>query len=135
MNWFSRQPQFLRDMWPLIRRILLPATIALMLAIFMAACAGGALTTREKGTLTGAALGAGTGAILGGGKGAAIGGALGGLGGAVVGGGLQEQEYGQYSQQRRLEEQQLELERQRRELEELRLRQDYYGHRDYYGDY
>jgi hypothetical protein len=61
--------------------------------MLVVACAGGPLTTREKGTLGGAALGAGTGAIIGGatgspGTGALIGGALGGLGGAAVGGEL-----------------------------------------------
>jgi hypothetical protein len=98
--------------------------------MLVVACAGGPLTTREKGTLGGAALGAGTGAIIGGatgspGTGALIGGALGGLGGAAVGGELQSQEQVQAEQQRKIEEQQRELERQRQELEELKRQREY----------
>lgn len=96
--------------------------------MLVVACAGGPLTTREKGTLGGAALGAGTGAIIGGatgspGTGALIGGALGGLGGAAVGGELQSQEQVQAEQQRKIEEQQREIERQ--QLEELKRQREY----------
>ncbi len=105
-------------------------SLSLAGVIFVTACAGGPLTTREKGTLGGAALGAGTGAIIGGaagspGKGALIGGALGGLGGAAVGGELQSQEQVQTEQQRRLEEQQREIERQRQKIEKLKRQQEY----------
>jgi hypothetical protein len=65
--------------------------------LVVSACAGGPVTTREKGVLTGAAIGAGTGAIIGSqsghaGTGALIGGAIGGVSGAIVGGAIQEQE-------------------------------------------
>ena len=55
-------------------------------------CAGGPLTTREKGALFGGVGGAGIGALAGGGKGAAIGGAAGALGGALVGDQMQRRE-------------------------------------------
>ena len=66
--------------------------------VFVAACASGPLTQREKATVTGALLGAGTGAIIGnqGGnaaEGAAIGAALGLLTGAKAGD--QQQRQGQ----------------------------------------
>lgn len=65
----------------------------------LTACAGGGLTTREKGALIGGGLGAGAGAIIGSatgrghaGTGALIGGGLGALSGAIIGDSLQAQE-------------------------------------------
>src|SRR5438552_1013765 len=56
--------------------------LVLAVPLFLAACSGQPLSTREKGTIFGGVVGAGTGAIIGSavgapGAGAAIGGALG----------------------------------------------------------
>ena len=103
--------------------------IAALAAIFytLFGCAGGALSTREKGTVAGGLLGAGTGAIIGGalgdpGKGAAIGGGLGLLGGFLTGGAIQGQEEKQKQTEYEVWKNQQELEKQRREIEELRKR-------------
>src|SRR5713101_1507460 len=87
--------------------------------LFMAACSGQPLTTREKGVLAGGVLGAGTGAIIGSavgspGAGALIGGGLGALGGGLIGNAMQNQEVQQQQQQSQMTQQQMELERQRR---------------------
>jgi hypothetical protein len=116
-------------------------SLVVAIALTLAGCAGGSLTTREKGTLGGAALGAGAGALIGEatdhspGKGALIGGALGGLGGALVGGGMQSQDTELAEQQRDLERQRYELDRQRRDLDALRRDDDYYRRDDYYRPY
>jgi phage tail tape-measure protein len=94
-------------------------------------CAGGSLTTREKGAGIGALGGAAVGGIIGAavghpGAGAAIGGALGLGTGALVGDQLQGQEIQQADQQRQIETNQAELERQRRDLEQLRRQQREY---------
>lgn len=97
----------------------------------IAGCAGGSLTTREKGAGVGALGGAAAGGIIGAavghpGAGAAIGGVLGLGTGALVGDQLQGQDIKQTDQQRQIDANQAELERQRRELEELRKRQREY---------
>jgi len=94
-------------------------------------CAGGSLTTREKGAGIGALGGAAAGGIIGAavghpGAGAAIGGALGLGTGALVGDQVQGQEIKQTDQQNQINANQVELERQRRELEELKKRQREY---------
>lgn len=94
-------------------------------------CAGGSLTTREKGAGIGALGGAAVGGIIGAavghpGAGAAIGGTLGLGAGALVGDQLQGQEIQQNEQQRQIDTNQAELERQRRELEQLRKQQREY---------
>jgi len=94
-------------------------------------CAGGSLTTREKGAGIGALGGAAVGGIIGAavghpGAGAAIGGTLGLGTGALVGDQLQGQEIQQADQQRQIDTNQAELERQRRELEQLRKQQREY---------
>jgi len=94
-------------------------------------CAGGSLSTREKGAGIGALGGAAVGGIIGAavgspGAGAAIGGALGLGTGALVGDQLQGQEIKQADQQQQLETNQAELERQRRELEQLKKQQREY---------
>ena len=94
-------------------------------------CAGGSLTTREKGAGIGALGGAAVGGIIGAavghpGAGAAIGGALGLGTGALVGDQLQGQEIKQADQQRQIETNQAELERQRRDLEQLKRQQREY---------
>lgn len=99
----------------------------LLLSISMG-CAGGSLSTREKGAGIGALGGAAAGGIIGAavghpGAGAAIGGALGLGTGALVGDQLQGQEIKQADQQRQINTNQAELERQRRELEQLKRQQ------------
>jgi phage tail tape-measure protein len=93
-------------------------------------CAGGSLTTREKGAGIGALGGAAAGGIVGAavghpGAGAAIGGALGLGAGALVGDQLQGQEIKQGDQQRQMDTNQVEIERQRREIERLRKQGEY----------
>lgn len=95
--------------------------IALFAVIFIAGCAGGPLTTREKGAGIGALGGAAVGAIIGNqvGKGhpaagALIGGALGLGAGALVGDQLQGRENAQKSVEQQIEIQQQELERLKR---------------------
>lgn len=91
-------------------------------------CAGGSLTTREKGAGIGALGGAAAGGLIGAavghpGAGAAIGGALGLGSGALIGDQLQGQEIRQSDQQRQIDSNQAELDRQRRELERLKQQQ------------
>ena len=110
------------------------AAVTLFAELFFASiagCAGGSLTTREKGAGIGALGGAAAGGIIGAavghpGAGAAIGGVLGLGTGALVGDQLQGQDIKQTDQQRQIDANQAELERQRRELEELRKRQREY---------
>jgi outer membrane lipoprotein SlyB len=101
-----------------------------LLSSTLVACAGGSLSTREKGAGIGALGGAAVGGIIGAavgapGVGAAIGGTLGLGAGALVGDQLQGQENRQADQQRQIDANQTELERQRRELERLRKQGEY----------
>ena len=93
-------------------------------------CAGGSLTTREKGAGIGALGGATAGGIIGSavrhpGAGAAIGAALGLGAGALVGDQLQGRENQAAQQDQAIYRNQQEIERQRRELEDLRQRREY----------
>ena len=105
----------------------------LMIVVLFAAlvgCAGGNLTTREKGAGIGALGGAALGGIIGAavgapGVGAAVGGTLGLGAGALVGDQLQGQEIKQADQQQQMNSNQAEIERQRRELEKLRRQGEY----------
>jgi len=95
--------------------------------ILVAGCAGGSLTTREKGAGIGALGGAAAGGIIGAavghpGAGAAIGGALGLGAGALVGDQLQGQEMKQAEQQKALDQQRADLEKNRQLIEELKKR-------------
>jgi outer membrane protein OmpA-like peptidoglycan-associated protein len=95
--------------------------------IAAAGCAGGELTTREKGAGIGALGGAAAGGLIGAavgrpGTGAAIGGALGLGAGALVGDQLQGQEIKQKEQQRAIDQQTAEIEKNRALIEELRRR-------------
>src|SRR5687767_15704466 len=77
-------------------------------------CAGGSLTTREKGAGIGALGGAAAGGIIGAavghpGAGAAIGGALGLGTGALIGDQLQGQEIKQADQQKAIDQQRAEI--------------------------
>jgi hypothetical protein len=96
----------------------------------VAGCAGGSLTTREKGAGIGALGGAAAGGIIGSavrhpGAGALIGGALGLGAGALVGDQLQGRDNEAVNQNQQINQNQLEIERQRRELEELKRRREY----------
>ncbi|MDH3445881.1 MAG: glycine zipper domain-containing protein [Deltaproteobacteria bacterium] len=101
------------------------------LAVLVAGCAGGSLTTREKGAGIGALGGAAAGGIIGSAvrhpaAGAAIGGLLGLGAGALVGDQLLGRENQAQVQDIQIERNQLELERQRLELEELKRRKPEY---------
>lgn len=99
--------------------------LALALPLFLVACSGQPLTTREKGTLAGGAIGAGTGAIVGAavgapGAGAAIGGTIGAGTGYVVGNALQNEEVANNRNQAQLSHQQREIDSQRNEIKKLK---------------
>jgi phage tail tape-measure protein len=97
----------------------------------LAGCAGGSLTTREKGAGIGALGGAAAGGLIGSavrhpGAGAAIGGLLGLGAGAVIGDQLQGRDNQAAAQNVQIQRNQIELERQRLELEELKRRRAEY---------
>src|SRR5215208_3811660 len=101
------------------------AAVTIVSGTMVAGCAGGGLTTREKGAGIGALGGAAAGGLIGAavghpGAGAAIGGVLGLGSGALVGDQLQGQEQRQADQQRQIDANQAELDRQKRDLERLR---------------
>jgi hypothetical protein len=94
-------------------------------------CAGGPLTTREKGAGIGALGGAAAGGLIGSAvghpaAGAAIGGGLGLGAGALLGDQLQGQENQNYRQDQQIRRNNTELERQRYELERLRRQRGEY---------
>src|SRR5919109_3186956 len=100
--------------------------IAMALALVVAGCSGGPMTTREKaagiGGLGGAAAGGLIGAAVGHpGAGAAIGGGLGLGAGALIGDYMQGQEYTQYQQnQQQIQENQRVIEGNRQEIQRQR---------------
>ena len=88
-------------------------------------CAGGSLTTREKGAGIGAVGGAVAGGLIGAavghpGAGAAIGGGVGLGAGAIIGDQMQGQENRHSTQDDSIRQNQAEIDRQQRELERLR---------------
>jgi len=95
-------------------------------AIFLVAgCAGGSLTTREKGAGIGALGGAAAGGLIGSavghpGAGAAIGGVLGLGTGALIGDQIQGQDNRNYDQDEQIRRNQYEIDRQREDLQRLR---------------
>ena len=100
-------------------------------ALWIAGCAGGELTTREKGAGIGALGGAAAGGLVGAAvghpaAGAAIGGGLGLGAGAVVGDQLQGQQYRNEAQDEQLRSNQRELDRQQSEINRLRRQQGEY---------
>jgi phage tail tape-measure protein len=100
-------------------------------ALFLTGCAGGSLTTREKGAGIGALGGAAAGGLIGAavgrpGVGAAIGGGLGLGAGALVGDQLQGQENTNYQQQQQINRNQAEINRTRQDLERLKRQQGEY---------
>jgi outer membrane protein OmpA-like peptidoglycan-associated protein len=101
--------------------LLLAATVAL------AGCAGGELTTREKGAGIGALGGAAAGGLIGAavgspGIGAAVGGTLGLGAGALIGDQLQGQEIKQKEQQKAIDQQRAEIAKNQALIEELKKR-------------
>ena len=106
---------------------LMTGTSMLLLAgtVLIAGCAGGPLTTREKGAGIGALGGAAAGGLIGAavghpGAGAAIGGGLGLGAGALVGDQIQGQEYQNFRQDQQIRRNQYETERNRQDIERLR---------------
>lgn len=100
-------------------------------AMLIVGCAGGSLTTREKGAGIGALGGAAAGGLVGTavghpGVGAAIGGGLGLGAGALIGDQLQGQEITNYQQQQQLNRNQAEINRSRQEIERLKRQQNEY---------
>jgi len=100
---------------------------SLLLALIVAGCAGGDISTREKGAGIGALGGAAAGGIIGAavgrpGVGAAIGGALGLGTGALIGDQLQGQENKQKEQQKSIDQQRVDLDKNRALIDELKKR-------------
>jgi hypothetical protein len=98
--------------------------------LLLTGCAGGPLSTREKGAGIGALGGAAAGGIIGAavghpGAGAAIGGGLGLGAGALVGDQLQGHENTNYQQQQQINRNQAETNRNRQEIERLRRQSEY----------
>jgi outer membrane protein OmpA-like peptidoglycan-associated protein len=101
--------------------------ISLLLSLIVAGCAGGDITTREKGAGIGALGGAAAGGLIGAavghpGIGAAVGGALGLGTGALIGDQLQGQENKQKEQQKALDQQRADIDRNRALIDELKKR-------------
>src|SRR3970040_1472945 len=101
--------------------------LLLSITMVVAGCAGGELTTREKGAGIGALGVAAAGGIIGAavghpGAGAAIGGALGLGTGALIGDQLQGQENKQKEQQKAIDQQRAEIARNQALIEELKKR-------------
>lgn len=99
-------------------------------ALLLVGCAGGSLTTREKGAGIGALGGAAAGGLIGAavgrpGMGAAIGGGLGLGAGALVGDQLQGQENENYRQDQQIQRNQQEIERQQYEINRLKRQSEY----------
>jgi phage tail tape-measure protein len=107
------------------------SVMVLAAAIFLTGCAGGSLTTREKGAGIGALGGAATGGIIGAavghpGAGAAIGGALGLGAGALVGDQLQGHENTNYQQQQQINRNQAEINRNQQDIQRLQRQRSEY---------
>lgn len=103
------------------------STTSILVAAALAGCAGGELTTREKGAGIGALGGAAAGGLIGAavgrpGVGAAVGGVLGLGTGALIGDQLQGQENRQKEQQKAIDQQRVEIEKNRALIEELKKR-------------
>ena len=98
--------------------------------LLLTGCAGGPLSTREKGAGVGALGGAAAGGLVGAavghpGAGAAIGGALGLGAGALVGDQLQGQEITNYRQQQQINRNQAEIDRNRQQIQRLQQQREY----------
>ena len=114
------------------RTILSKASMLLLAGtLFAGGCAGGPLTTREKGAGIGAVGGAVAGGLIGAavghpGAGAAIGGGLGLGAGALVGDQMQGHENTNYQQQQQINRNQAETDRNRQDIQRLRRQQNEY---------
>jgi hypothetical protein len=102
-------------------------TAMILVGTLVAGCAGGSLTTREKGAGIGALSGAAVGGLIGSAVrhpalGAAIGGGLGLGAGALIGDQLQGRENQAWEQDQQIYRNQQDITRQRQELEDLRRR-------------
>jgi len=100
-------------------------------ALLASGCAGGPLSTREKGAGIGALGGAAAGGLIGAavghpGAGAAIGGGLGLGAGALVGDQLQGHENTNYRQQQQIQNNQSQINRNRQDIERLKAHQKEY---------
>src|SRR5947209_8659357 len=100
-------------------------TGTVLIGALVAGCAGGPITTREKGAGIGALGGAAVGGLIGSAVrhpalGAAIGGGLGLGAGALIGDQLQGQERKQAEQQKAIDEQRAEIAKNQALLEELK---------------
>ena len=100
-------------------------------AVLLTGCAGGPLSTREKGAGIGALGGAAAGGIVGAavghpGAGAAIGGALGLGAGALVGDQLQGHEITNYQQQQQINRNQAEINRNRQDIQRMQRQRNEY---------
>ncbi len=105
-------------------------TVVLAGTLLFAGCAGGPLTTREKGAGIGALGGAAAGGIIGNAvghpaAGALIGGGLGLGAGALIGDQLQGQEHQNYRQDQQIRRNQAEINRQRQDIDQLRRQSEY----------
>src|SRR5215467_12715861 len=105
-------------------------TLLLAGTLTAAGCAGGPLTTREKGAGIGALGGAAAGGLIGSagghpGAGAAIGGALGLGSGALIGDQLQGQENQNYRQEQEIRRNQSDINRQQQQIDQLRRDREY----------
>jgi phage tail tape-measure protein len=99
--------------------------------VLLTGCAGGPLSTREKGAGIGALGGAAAGGIVGAAvrhpaAGAAIGGALGLGAGALVGDQLQGHENTNYQQQQQINRNQAEINRNRQDIQRLQRQRGEY---------
>ena len=114
------------------KRILGKTTmLVLAAAMFVTGCAGGSLSTREKGAGIGAVGGAATGGLIGAAvgrpaAGAAIGGALGLGAGALVGDQLQGHEITNSQQQQQIQRNQIEINRNRQSIQRLERQRNEY---------
>jgi phage tail tape-measure protein len=100
-------------------------------SVLLAGCAGGALSTREKGAGIGALGGAAAGGLVGAavghpGAGAAIGGGLGLGAGALIGDQLQGHENTNYRQQQQIQTNQQQINRNRQDIDRLKRQQNEY---------
>ena len=107
------------------------STLILAGTLLTVGCAGGPLSTREKGAGIGALGGAAAGGLIGSavghpGAGAAIGGGLGLGAGALVGDQIQGQENYNYQQDQQIRRNQYETQRNRQEIDRLRRQQSEY---------
>jgi len=100
-------------------------------ALMITGCAGGPLSTREKGAGIGAVGGAAAGGLIGAavghpGAGAAIGGGLGLGAGALIGDQFQGQENTSHRQQQQIQSNQSQINRNRQDIERVKRQQNEY---------